>query len=52
MLKLGGQVSVKELFLFKLYFIEKKEYIFSVSYTGEECVFLSSGEDESEGIIK
>lgn len=47
MMKLGGQVSVQMLFLFKLYFTEKKEYIISVSYIGEECVFLNSEEDES-----
>lgn len=48
MIEFEGQVSVQVLFLFRLYFIEKKEYIFSVSYIGEECVFLSSEEDESE----
>lgn len=42
-MKLGGQASVQELFLFKLYLIENKEYIFSVSY----IVFLNSEGDES-----
>lgn len=52
MVKPGGQVSVQVLFLFKLYFTGKKEYMFSVSYVGEECVFLNSEEDESERTIK
>lgn len=47
MMKLEGQVSVQVLFLFQLCFIERKAYIFSVTYIGEECVFLNSEEDES-----
>lgn len=35
------------LFLFKLYLVEKKEYMYPVSNIGEECVFLNSEEDES-----
>lgn len=46
-MKLGGQVSGQVLFLFKLYLIEKKEYVYPVSNIGEECVFLNSEEDES-----
>lgn len=52
MVKLGEQVSVQVLFLLKLYFNGKKEYMFSVSYIGEKCVFLNSEEDESERTIK
>lgn len=48
MIAFEGQGSVQAVFLFRLYFIEKKEYMFSVLHIGEECVFLSSEEDESE----
>lgn len=46
-MKLGGEVSGQVLFLFKLYLIVKKEYMYPVSNIGEECVFLNSEEDES-----
>lgn len=48
MIAFEGQGSVQVLFLFRLYFTEKKEYMFSVLHIGEEYVFLSSKEDESE----
>lgn len=46
-MKLEGQVSGQVLFLFKLYLIERKEYVYCISNIGEECVFLNSVEDES-----
>lgn len=46
-MKLGGQVSGQVLFLFKLYLIEKKEYMYPIPNMGEECVFMNSEEDES-----
>lgn len=46
-MNLGGQVSGQVLFLFKLYLIEKEEYMYPISNIEEECVFLNSEEDES-----
>lgn len=48
-MKLGGQVSGQVLFLFKLYLIEKEEYMYPISNKEEECVFLNSEEHESVG---